>query len=246
MSPDRRLRRPSLLGLFVVVGATVSPLSAEIVVLSGGGFLKATGYEVRDSRVTVALPGGGVVRLPLTRVERIVADEIVLDPVELGGGSMEVRLHHDPDDPAPDVPYGEQMLAVAADADINPELLAAMARAESAFDARALSRKGARGLMQIMPATGRRFGAEPEALFDPEVSLRTAARYLSWLRGRFEDDLDLILAAYNSGEATVDRYGGVPPYRETREYISRVRRYLSGEGRSAAQVPSDSSRERFL
>ncbi len=229
MTGCRRLSRTLVAGLaLTALGVVVSPLPAEIVVLSGGGFLKISDYQVEGTWVTVTLPAGGVVRLPLTRVERIIADEIVPDSIALDRDPGNVRLHHDPDDLAPDVPYGKEMLEVAAAADLNPELLAAMARAESAFNAGALSRKGARGLMQVMPATGRRFGAEPEALFDPEVSLRTAARYLSWLRTRFDDDLDLILAAYNAGEATVDRYGGVPPYKETQDYVRRVRRYLAG------------------
>lgn len=218
-------------GLLVTVlltGAVLAaPASAEIVVLSGGGFLKVSDYRVEGSRVTVTFTSGGELRLPLARVERIVADEIVEEPEDdRGKPGTSIRLDHRAQDPTPAVPFGEHMRAVAERVDLNPALLAAMARAESAFDAGAVSPKGARGLMQVMPATGRRFGAEPAQLFDPQVNLDAAGRYLAWLRERFADDLDLILAAYNAGEATVDRYQGVPPYRETRDYIRRVRSYL--------------------
>lgn len=220
--------RPFAVGLVLIaIGAFVPPAPAEIVVLAGGGFLKASAYEVLGERVILTLASGGELRLPLSRVERIVEDEVVDAPESLGrAAGSDFRLNHDPADSAPAVPYGDQMLAAAEGAGLNPALLAAMARAESAFDADAVSHKGARGLMQVMPATGHRFGADPAALFEPQVNLRAAARYLVWLRDRFDDDLDLILAAYNAGEATVDRYHGVPPYRETREYVRRVRSYL--------------------
>lgn len=223
----RRSHRIAIAFTVIAAGTFVPPALAEIVVLAGGGFLKASAYEVLGERVRLTLASGGELRLPLSRVERIVEDEIVRAPESLDVVAGEdFRLDHDPADPAPTVPYGDQMLAAAEGAGLNPALLAAMARAESAFDADAVSHKGARGLMQVMPATGRRFGADPAALFEPQVNLRAAARYLDWLRDRFEDDLDLILAAYNAGEATVDRYHGVPPYRETREYVRRVRSYL--------------------
>ena len=71
-------------------------------------------------------------------------------------------------------------------------------------------------------ATARRFGVTEERLFDPEENLEAGTRYLKWLRDRYADDLPRILAAYNAGEANVDRYGGVPPFRETRTYIERI------------------------
>jgi soluble lytic murein transglycosylase-like protein len=94
--------------------------------------------------------------------------------------------------------------------------------AESAYDARALSVKGARGLMQLMPATARRFGVTDERIHDPEVNVEAGTRYLAWLLDHFDGDLALALAAYNAGEGTVDRYQGVPPYRETRGYVQRI------------------------
>jgi soluble lytic murein transglycosylase-like protein len=97
-----------------------------------------------------------------------------------------------------------------------------VARAESSFDARALSSKGACGLLQLMPATGQRFGLKRSELFDPKKNLEAGSRYLRWLLDRFSGDLRLALAAYNAGEHAVDRHKGVPPYRETRTYLSRI------------------------
>jgi soluble lytic murein transglycosylase-like protein len=97
-----------------------------------------------------------------------------------------------------------------------------MVKAESAFDPEAVSVKGARGLLQLMPATAMRFGVPPEALFEPRENLDAGVRYLKWLSERYPGDLPRILSAYNAGEGSVDRYGGVPPFRETRDYIRRI------------------------
>ncbi|MEM8930352.1 MAG: lytic transglycosylase domain-containing protein, partial [Acidobacteriota bacterium] len=79
---------------------------------------------------------------------------------------------------------------------------------------------------QLMPATAERFGVAPDETFDPAKNLDAGCRYLRWLADRFDDDLPRVLAAYNAGEGTVDRYGGVPPYRETRGYLRRIFRQL--------------------
>ena len=76
--------------------------------------------------------------------------------------------------------------------------------------------------MQLMPATAERCGISPTELLDPESNLEAGVRYLSWLAHRFDSDLHLVLAAFNSGEGTVERFDGVPPYRETRAYLRRI------------------------
>lgn len=108
-------------------------------------------------------------------------------------------------------------------------LLHAVIRVESAYDPAARSPKGALGLMQVMPATGARFGAVyPSQLLDPAVNVDVGARYLRWLSSRFGDRLDLVLAAYNAGEGAVKRYGNrVPPYPETEAYVRRVTSVLA-------------------
>ena len=111
--------------------------------------------------------------------------------------------------------------AVAPSSGLEPQLLLAVISAESGFRAKAVSPKGAQGLMQLMPATARRLGvADP---FDPEQNVRGGARYLTELLRLFNDDLRLALAAYNAGEGAVMRYGrAIPPYPETRQYVARV------------------------
>ncbi|WP_223879168.1 lytic transglycosylase domain-containing protein [Chitinimonas arctica] len=119
------------------------------------------------------------------------------------------------------LPFGELIAEVAGDFQLEPSLLHAIAHTESAYNPAAISAKGAVGLMQVMPATGKRFGFE--RLNDPRVNLQAGASYLKWLLARFDNNLPIALAAYNAGEGAVDRYQGrIPPYPETRDYVTRV------------------------
>ncbi len=118
-----------------------------------------------------------------------------------------------------------RVFAVARAYDIDPLLLHAIAHVESRHDPLARSAAGALGVLQVMPATARRFGVEDAAgaLYDPAVNLEVGAAYLKWLQGRFGNDLELVLAAYNAGENAVERHGrSVPPYAETRAYVRQV------------------------
>lgn len=108
---------------------------------------------------------------------------------------------------------------------LDPNLVKAVMKAESNFDPDCISSAGARGLMQVMPATA----AEMEIydLFDPSQNIAAGSRYLSQMYKRFSGNLDLTLAAYNAGPTTVDEYGGVPPYAETQKYLERVKKYFN-------------------
>lgn len=107
---------------------------------------------------------------------------------------------------------------------LDAPLVQAIVRVESAFDPRAVSHKGALGLMQIMPATAVGLGVADPArdLLDPHTNLRAGARHLRALRNRYPDRLDLAIAAYNAGEGAVARWAGIPPYAETRQYVASV------------------------
>jgi len=117
--------------------------------------------------------------------------------------------------------YRAIIAQAAARQGIAAALLHSIIAVESAFDPGAVSRRGASGLMQLMPETARRYGVVN--VFDPADNVRAGAQYLAYLLGRFDNNLSLALAAYNAGEGAVIRYGGrIPPYQETVSYISRV------------------------
>jgi soluble lytic murein transglycosylase-like protein len=112
---------------------------------------------------------------------------------------------------------------------VPPELVLAIVEAESSFDPYAVSPRGARGLMQLMPVTAS--SLDVDDVFDPYENIDAGVRHLRRLLDRFDGDLPLVLAAYNAGEGAVQFYGGVPPYRETRRYVARILRRLGREVR---------------
>jgi soluble lytic murein transglycosylase-like protein len=117
--------------------------------------------------------------------------------------------------------YTQIIKGAAAANRLEPALVTAVIVAESGGDPQAVSKRGARGLMQLMPETARRYGVRN--LFDPEQNIRGGSQYLRDLAQRYQNDLQLMLAAYNAGPEAVDRQGGrIPPYRETLEYVPRV------------------------
>lgn len=119
------------------------------------------------------------------------------------------------------VRYDSIIQEEASGADIDPELLRAVIVIESGFDTNAISSAGAQGLMQLMPETARFYGVNDA--FDPQQNIRGGARYLRDLIDRYDDDFELVLAAYNAGEDAVEKYGGkIPPFNETRRYVPKV------------------------
>jgi len=118
------------------------------------------------------------------------------------------------------VAYQAEISAAARDYGVDEAIVRAIIHAESAFNPNALSRVGAQGLMQLMPATARRFGVGNA--FDAGQNIRGGVQYLAFLLKRFNGDLSLTAAGYNAGEGAVDKYKGVPPYSETQRYVQRV------------------------
>lgn len=116
--------------------------------------------------------------------------------------------------------YNTEISAAAREFGVEEAVVRAIIHAESAFNPTALSRAGAQGLMQLMPATARRFGVSDS--YDAGQNIRGGVQYLSWLLRRFNGNLTLAAAGYNAGEGAVDRHGGVPPYKETQYYVQRV------------------------
>jgi len=116
---------------------------------------------------------------------------------------------------------------IARQNQLSPRLVHSVIQAESNYDPNAVSPKGAQGLMQLIPATARRFGVAN--VFDPADNIQGGARYLKHLLELYKGDEALALAAYNAGEGAVSRYGGVPPFAETQGYVAKVRRRLAGD-----------------
>lgn len=126
--------------------------------------------------------------------------------------------------------YRDEIAAAARQHGVEEAIVRAIIHAESAYNPNALSRVGAQGLMQLMPATARRFGVSNA--FDAGQNIQGGVQYLAWLLKRFNGDLTLAAAGYNAGEGAVDKYKGVPPYSETQRYVQRVallaQRYRAG------------------
>jgi soluble lytic murein transglycosylase-like protein len=195
--------KPSaILAAFGLV-ALPAAASADIALLSTGATMKVSAQRLEGDTVVLMLKGGGEVGVPASMLRGVVPDE-VLD---------EIRPSAEGD--------VERLVAEAAQRHgLDPALVMAVVGVESGFQPQAVSPKGARGLMQLMPRTAREMGvADP---FDPAANLDGGSRYLSSLVARYEGDLTKALAAYNAGMGAVARHGGVPPYAETRKYVQRV------------------------
>lgn len=197
-------------GIVLLITLSAASASAEIAVMGSGKILYIDRFERADEDVTLFLTGGGEVRVPSEWVANIVPNEIV---VTQGTDPEDVRL----------LPHLESVIAPAASKySLDPNLVAAVIWAESSGDPNAISKKGARGLMQLMPATARELGVGN--VLDPGQNVEGGSHYLRKMLDDHDGDLTLALAAYNAGPDAVRKYGGVPPYRETQDYVGRVMR----------------------
>lgn len=224
---------PVLLSTLALVLCASRPLRADLVVLADGQVMKVRGYEALEDTVRLTLNSGLLMTLPIDRIERVVEDEVEwpADPVPAPPAvaavletpvAPSIPLHFEESQAVPEGPYGTLIYEKAKQHKVNPRVVAAVIRAESAGNPRARSHKGARGLMQLMPATAKRFGVETKNLYDPKHNVEAGVKYLAWLIEQFPNDLARVLAAYNAGENAVLRHGGIPPYRETRGYVKRI------------------------
>jgi Transglycosylase SLT domain len=214
---------------------------AELVVFQEGRVVKADSYRVIGDQLEIGLAGGGSYRVDLDRVARIVDDEVVISDIEVRQDDRGISVSYDlsyREDRKPlfNTPYDRMISIEAKRFGVDASLVSALIRAESNYEPRAVSRKGARGLMQLMPATARRLSvAYP---FDPVSNVRGGVRYLRELLDRFDHRPDLILAAYNAGENAVETFGGVPPYRETVGYVKRILSWWTPAVAAAVAAPS--------
>jgi len=162
----------------------------------------------------VSAPSGGTVSVvrPDPRTGRLVRSVVPAHP------GKTART------PSASGPLAETVARIAGENQLSPELIHSVIQVESNYNPYAVSPKGAQGLMQLIPSTARRFGVSD--VFEPADNIQGGARYLKYLLELYKGDDALALAAYNAGEGAVSRYGGVPPFPETRNYVSKVRQRL--------------------
>ncbi len=199
---------PRVIGLWLAVGIlAAAPAEADLVFFSSGRTMSVRGHRLEGSTATLYLRGGGEVVCDVGLIARIEADELIYPRVPTATiGSPRAT------------PFRALIDTIAAHEGVAADLVDAVIAVESGYQPTARSSKGALGLMQLMPATARQYAVDDP--FDPEANIRGGVKHLRRLLERF--DLSLALAAYNAGEGAVKRYGGIPPYRETQDYVDRV------------------------
>jgi hypothetical protein len=191
------------------------PATAEIVYLSSRKTLSIQSHRVEGESIILTMRDGGQVTCDKSLIEKIVADEVpYVDP----------RAVQVPADQAGEpsllqrTPYGEVIAAISEAHGVDPLLVRALIQVESNYKVRARSHKGAVGLMQLMPSTAREYNVRNP--YDPKANIAAGVKHLKSLIDRW--GVELALAAYNAGEGAVKKYNGIPPYRETRNYVSRI------------------------
>jgi soluble lytic murein transglycosylase-like protein len=191
-------------------------LAGEIAVLRNGFTIRHEHRAVVGANTRLYLDGGtsSYVDVPTTNIENFEKD-LVLPPMP------QSRAHQPAQIPAGPPPDLDQVVnSASASFHLDPDLVNSVIHAESGFNSRAVSRKGARGLMQLMPDTAGKLGVSNP--FDPQDNVAGGSRYLRELLERYNFDLVKALAAYNAGPQRVEQYHGVPPYRETQAYVARI------------------------
>jgi len=200
--------------LFVSMSVCITaatPARAELAFFAGGNTMSIQGHRIEGDSLVLSLRSGGEIVCDPGLIVRFAPDEVPYPEPE---AAAPVPLPSVPEA----VPFGEIIDSVAAQHGVSPQLVRAVIKVESDYQQRARSRKGAMGLMQLMPDTARRFAvADP---YNPRQNIEGGIKYLKTLLDRFPT-VGLALAAYNAGEAAVDRWG-MPPYAETRDYVTRI------------------------
>jgi hypothetical protein len=219
------MRILKIAALVAIVACFFAPgARAEYAVLRSGQRIHITGYENLGSMIRLHIAGGTV---------DVAIEEIVnIEPEEIFAAAPQPRLGGPSSDRFP-----ELIDAAAKKYGLDAQLLAAVAAAESNFDPLAVSRKNAQGVMQLLPETSARLSVRNP--FDPAQNIDAGARYLKELLDRFHGDVKFALAGYNAGPERVDQYGGVPPYRETQDYVAKIIYRVTQQGlQSPAQTTS--------
>ncbi|MFZ0886690.1 MAG: lytic transglycosylase domain-containing protein [Candidatus Acidiferrales bacterium] len=202
--------------LVIVAAACAAPARADYAVLRSGLRLHITGYETDGTHVRLTVAGGTV-------------DVLAVDLI-----SVEPEDHFEPLPPSPVTtsgPYANLIHAAAQKHGLEEDLIVRVIAMESNFNPRAVSRRQALGLMQLLPQTAAHYSVAD--IFDPAQNIDAGAHYLKDLLTRYRGNLTLALAAYNAGPQMVERYGGIPPFRETQDYVRQITSKMAHEKTSA-------------
>jgi hypothetical protein len=193
---------------------SVAPADAEIVYLTSGRTLSVKTHRVDGETIVLTLRGGGEVSCDKTLIQRIVADEVPYPEPEMvvaGAAAEQPSIGQS-------TPYAEIIASMSEAHGVNPNLVHALIQVESNYRPRAKSPKGAMGLMQLMPETAREYKVRNP--YDPKSNVAAGVKHLKGLIDKW--GVELALAAYNAGEGAVKKFNGIPPYRETRNYVTRI------------------------
>ena len=213
---SEKMMRKSFLLLTLLT--SVSVVSADVMVLNTGKKLRIQSYRVEGSNVEVMINERSEMVIPLDWVREIKdepdpppAPPSVTNLPQETTAQRRANLKFE---------YADQVRFVSEKHQIDWRLVAAVMKVESNFNPRALSRKGAQGLMQLMPDTAKMYRVKRP--YDPEQNIEAGVKHLKKLMTRYNNHLELVLAAYNAGEKAVDRFNGIPPFTETRQYVKKV------------------------
>lgn len=236
--------------LLMTLAAAEGALHAEMAYLRNGRTIEVSGYTIDGETITLRIASGGEIALPVKDILEIRRQPAEAPPPPIAAPPESVPAPVSPPPAAEALPKNP-VAPAAADAEppllrvggvfdsaalkdmaariarrhgVDEALVHAVIQVESRYDAFAVSPRGAMGLMQLMPKTAARF--EVENAFDPVQNVDAGVRYLKELLERYSGQARLALAAYNAGEDAVERYRGIPPYRETIEYVRRIQRIL--------------------
>lgn len=235
----------------LLVMCAVPCLAGEVAVLKNGFAIKHERREIVGdlTRLYVSADGSSFIDVPTAEIEHFEAApaEPTPEPAAVGNGATAVvsrsKASAFPARPAPDI--SQVVNEASGRYQLDPDLVNSVIKAESDFKVHAVSPKGAQGLMQLMPGTASQLGV-PNA-FDPEANVDGGTKYLRELLERYNFDMVKALAAYNAGPQRVEKYGGVPPYYETRAYVARIvkdfnkKKIAKGQAVASAKTPQHKS-----
>ncbi|MGB2717178.1 MAG: lytic transglycosylase domain-containing protein [Vicinamibacterales bacterium] len=200
-------------GVAVACVGLAASAHAEIVHLTSGRTLSVKGHRVDGDRIVLTLRGGGDVNIDKSLIDKIVADEVPYPEPE-----PVVDAPPEQNSVTTETPYNELIASISEAHGVDPNLVRALIQVESGYRPRARSPKGAKGLMQLMPSTAREYKVRDP--YDPRANIAAGVKHLKTLIETY--GVELALAAYNAGEGAVRKFNGIPPYRETRNYVSKI------------------------